>query len=308
MVHRKLKISSAVLAAGFVLLLNEAAVAQADFTGTWAGIYHEDWPERLPGPELGEYTGLPINEAARLQADSYDPDRYSVVQEFQCRPHSMDYSLRGGSVPLRIWYELDQKTQRLAAVRTRVQWMEMERTIYMDGRAHPPEGAPHTWQGFSTGEWIGRMLKVTTTHLKTSYLRRNGVPRSDKATVTEHWVRHGKYLTIVSHVDDPVFLDEPMVLSQTWALEPELVMTPFPCTPEPEVPMPEGTVPHYLPGTNEASARVSELYGLPLYVVRGGAETMYPQFRDLIDSEDIQTPLQCTRYCRCSALAPCRNR
>ena len=57
----------------------------------------------------------------------------------------------------------------------------------MDGRPHPPEYADHTWQGFSTGIWEGNMLTITTTHLKTNYIRRNGVPRSDKATLTEHW-------------------------------------------------------------------------------------------------------------------------
>ncbi len=68
---------------------------------------------------------------------------------------------------------------------------DSERTIYMDGRGHPPEYANHTWQGSSTAVWEGNMLTVTTTHLKENYLRRNGVPRSDQATVTEHWMRHG---------------------------------------------------------------------------------------------------------------------
>jgi len=44
----------------------------------------------VPGPELGDYTGLPLTEAARLRADSWDADRISVVQEYQCRPHSLE--------------------------------------------------------------------------------------------------------------------------------------------------------------------------------------------------------------------------
>ena len=55
------------------------AAAQVDFSGQWAPLYHEDNPERIPGPEPGDYTGLPLNEAARLQADSWDADRISVV-------------------------------------------------------------------------------------------------------------------------------------------------------------------------------------------------------------------------------------
>src|ERR1700691_3805885 len=76
-------------------LFSIPAFAQVDFSGEWAPLYHEDGPERLPGPELGDYTELPINDAARLRADSYDADRISVVPEYQCRPHGADYSMRG---------------------------------------------------------------------------------------------------------------------------------------------------------------------------------------------------------------------
>ena len=64
------------------------------------------------GPELGDYTELPVNDAARLRADSFDADRISVVQEYQCRPHGADYALRGlGN--LRVWSEIESGTQRL---------------------------------------------------------------------------------------------------------------------------------------------------------------------------------------------------
>ena len=89
-------------------LVAAPASAQADFTGQWAPLYHEDTIERVPGPELGDYTGLPLNEAGRLRADSWDADRISVVQEYQCRPHSADYSLRG-LAPLRISADYDQR-------------------------------------------------------------------------------------------------------------------------------------------------------------------------------------------------------
>ena len=55
--------------------------------------------------------------------------------------------------------------------------------VYMDGRPHPSKYAAHTWGGFSTGEWMGNTLKVTTTHVKDGYIRRSGVHRSDKATL-----------------------------------------------------------------------------------------------------------------------------
>ncbi len=83
---------------GFLILpalLSIPAFGQADYAGEWVPLFHEDLPERLPGPELGDYMGIPINAAARLRGDSYDPDRISVAQEYQCRPHGADYSMRG---------------------------------------------------------------------------------------------------------------------------------------------------------------------------------------------------------------------
>ena len=108
------------LQTGLVLALLLACAspvaAQVDFSGQWAPVYHEDNPERIPGPELADYTGLPLNDAARLQADSWDADRISVVSPYQCRPHSSDYGMRGlGN--LRVWAELDDK-QQLVAFRT----------------------------------------------------------------------------------------------------------------------------------------------------------------------------------------------
>ena len=53
---------------------------------------------------------------------------------------------------------------------------QQRRTIWMDGRPHPPEYAPHTFMGFSTGEWNGDILTITTTHIKAGYFRRSGMP------------------------------------------------------------------------------------------------------------------------------------
>src|SRR4029453_2250039 len=188
------------------LLLGGAApaAAEVDFSGQWAPVYHEDNAERIPGPELGDYTGLPINDAARLQADSWDADRISVVSPYQCRPHSADYGMRGLG-HLRVWTDLDEK-QQLGAFRAYMPAWGSERTIWMDGRPHPPDYAENTFQGFSTGVWEGNMLTITTTHQKTNYYRRNGGPSSDRGTGVEHWTRHGEFLTVITVVDDPVFL------------------------------------------------------------------------------------------------------
>jgi hypothetical protein len=68
-----------------------------------------------------------------MRADSWDADRISVVQEYQCRPHSSDYSLRG-LAPLRVWADYDPATQRIVAFHTHIGAYENKRTIYLDGR------------------------------------------------------------------------------------------------------------------------------------------------------------------------------
>ena len=78
----------------------------------------------------------------------------------------------------------------------------------MDGRPHPPEYALHTAMGFSTGKWEGDILTVTTDHLKEGWFRRNGLARSDRAVVTEHFIRHDDQLTWVTMVNDPAYLED----------------------------------------------------------------------------------------------------
>jgi hypothetical protein len=258
------------------LAVTGLASAETDLSGEWAPRYHEDLPERIPGPWLGEYHGVPINEAARARAESWSASMLSVP-EHQCVPHPADYATRGPS-HLRIWKDIDRMTQAVVAIKLHISAWGTERTIWMDGREHPPPHAFHTWQGFSTGKWDGNKLTVTTTHLKPGWLRRNGLPRSEHAVLREHFIRHGNYLTHVSVVDDPAFLTEPFIRSQNWVLEPYQVIAPYPCDPGDEVSLPRHAVPHYLPGENPHLDEYTQMYDLPAEGVRGGAETMYPDF------------------------------
>jgi hypothetical protein len=273
-------------------------MGQAAFTGNWAPLYHEDYPERVPGPELGDYMGIPITAAARLAADSYDADRISVVSEYQCRPHAGDYMMRG-LANMRVDEVLDPSTNQAMAIHLRMNFQEMERTIWLDGRPHPGPNAPHTFSGFTTATWDGNMLNGYTTHLKMNYLRRNGLPRSDKASFTEHWVRHGDYLTVTTHIVDPVYLEEPLVRSQTWILDNNQRLGRDICEYVPEVPKP-GVVPAHLPGTNPFLHEVADWYGLPYEATRGGAQSMYPEFRKGMGKPD-KVPEKCERYCTCGA-------
>ena len=255
-------------------------LAQRDPSGEWAPRFHEDQPERIPGPEIGDYLGLPINDAARLRADSWSASLLTLP-EHQCKPHPADYGPRGPA-NLRIWKEIDTATQQVLAYHTHISWQAPERTIWMDNRPHPPEYAAHTWQGFSTGKWEGDMLTVTTTHLKIGWIRRNGVPRSDKAVLTEHWIRHDNYLTLVSIINDPAYLTEPFIRTTDWVADPDQQIAPYPCESTTEIDRPFGVVPNYLPGTNPFLNEFATKLKLPQQAVRGGAETMYPEYQSKI--------------------------
>jgi hypothetical protein len=74
--------------------------------------------------------------------------------------------------------------------------------------------------GFSTGRWDGDMLVIETTHLKQGWVRRNGLPMSDQAHMTEYWVRNGDLLTQIVMLFDPVYLTEPLVKSTEFVRSP----------------------------------------------------------------------------------------
>ncbi len=193
--------------------------AQVDLEGGWAARQHEDAPERGGGPDIGDYLGLPINDANRLRGDSWSASLWTVP-EHQCIPHPADYGPNFS--PLRISKTEDPVTKEIVAWHTEMAWMNPVRTIWMDGRAHPPAHAPHTWQGFSTGKWEGDILTVTTTHLKPAYVRRNGLARSEKATLQEHFIRNGNVLTWISIVSDPGLSDRAVHQESKFLLRPRL--------------------------------------------------------------------------------------
>lgn len=222
------------LTVGFVALLLAAlastpARAQIDLSGEWVAKQHEDQPHRGGGADLGDYTGLPINDAARLKADTWDASILTLPEK-QCLPHPATYADRG-PMNMRVWNVLDPATKKVVAVQRLGSWMVPERTIWLDGRPHPPEWAPHTWQGFSTGTWEGNTLTVVTTHLKMAFIQRNGVAHSDQATMLEHFFRHGNYLSVATIVTDPVYLTEPFIRTSSWVLTLQQEHAPYPCGP-----------------------------------------------------------------------------
>lgn len=253
-----------------------SASAQADIVGNFDPIMHEDQIERIPGPDSGDYAGLPITEAARQRADAWSSSLLTLP-EHQCKPHPSTYGWRGVG-NLRITPVIDDRTEAIIAYEAHIRWQEQHRTIWMDGRPHPPEFAPHTWQGFSTGEWVGNVLKITTTHLKAGWIRRNGVMLTDQAFMTEYIFRHGPLLTHVYLVEDPAYLSEPMIKTNGFRIRNDNEMQPYPCSYVTEVPRAAGEVPHYLPGTNPDGQNYADAWNLPFEAVQGGAETALPEF------------------------------
>jgi cyclase len=272
-------IRSGIVAAWLLVLLGAApAFAQINFVGEWTGRYHEDQPDRVPGEEPGDFSGVPLNEAARLFGDSWDVARHSVL-EHQCAPYTLPYMFFGPN-QFRIWQEHNQDTQELIAIRMHMGTYQQERTIWMDGRPHPPDYAPHTFMGFSTGVWNGDTLTITTTHIKAGYYRRTGIPASDRITVVEHWIRHGNVLSQVTIATDPVYLSEPYIRSQEFVLmERGNTNWLYNCEYVMEVPKDKNEVPHYLPGANPWIGEFSSKHAMPEAGVRGGAETLLPEWK-----------------------------
>jgi len=260
------------------LMICRPAWAQISLEGEWTGRYQEDQMDRVPGGELGNYSGLPINEAARFYADSWDISRGSVP-EHQCQVYNLAHIFRG-PLQFRVWNEKDPDSQETIAIRMYLGTYEQSRTVWMDGRPHPPEYMPHSWMGFSTGEWRGDDLVVTTTHVKAEYLRREGVPLSDRVTVIEHFLRHGNVLTHVMIATDPVYLSEPMIQTQEFVvMERGNTNWLYNCETAEEIPRLKHDVPHFLPGANPGLTFFADKVGLPLEAVRGGAETTYPEYK-----------------------------
>ena len=252
------------------------ASAQIDLSGIWAPIMHEDSVERAAGPDIGDFLGLPINDAGRQRGETWSAE-ILTMEEHTCKPHPSTYGFRGVG-NLRITNTYDPTTFDVTKIDAHIQWMEQLREIWLDGRARPPDFAPHTWQGFSTGRWEGSALVVETTHLKAGWMRRNGLALSDRARMTERFIRHGDLLTHVSIIEDPIYLSEPLVKTSGFRLTTGVTIQPYPCQPAVEVERQPGEVPHYLPGQHPYAEEFAKKHNLPIEATRGGAETALPEF------------------------------
>jgi glyoxylase-like metal-dependent hydrolase (beta-lactamase superfamily II) len=279
--RRSLRRALLALSAG--LALASPAWAEIDISGEWGSRLHEDLQHRYDGAEAGDYTGLPLNAAGQRKADSWDASILSSPEE-QTKPHPAQYSLRGPGTNLRITKVMDPVTQELVAYTIEGLYGRADRTIWMDGRPHPSEHAEHQWQGFSTGKVVDDKLVVTTTHMKQGVIQRNGAAASFRSTMTEYWVRHGDLMTVTTFIDDPVYLEEPMVRSSTWKLTPGVgvdnrmafeVVDEVAGRPKDFVPAnPLGK--HY--------EEFGKTLGIPFQATQGGSATIYPEYQATLDA------------------------
>jgi hypothetical protein len=260
-----------------VTLWSRPTLAQVDISGMWRPL-----PRNQDGSGMiGDAAGLPISAENRWSRDAWSSDDFDVA-EWVCRPHSWDYGLEGPVSQVRFWPEIDQATQRVIAYHGHLSFDDQETTIWMDGRPRPPANALHTWSGFSTGEWDGSVLVVTTTHLKEAYIRRSGIMRSDRATLRTRWRRLGNYLQATSILYDPISVTEPYIRSSMmWVADPLGSMATWPCEEATETAVPRGKAPHFLPGKNPLPGldpKIADRFDTPFEARQGGAETMYPEY------------------------------
>ena len=251
-----------------------------DLAGSWAMSNDEELLIRIdPGPELENYTGFPLNAAARQKALAWN-STIQAVPEHQARPHPAQYSMRGPGPNFHMGEVIDPKTRQLVAYTITGLFQNANRTIWLDGRPHPSVFAEHLWNGFSTGVWEKGTLKVITTHMKQAFLQRNGIPSSPYGVMTEFFIRHGDRLLVISQVDDPIYLEEPMIRSSTFAWNPGQRENPIVQVEiADELPnLKPGDVPHYPLGFRQTD--YADSHGLPWEATLGGAETLYPEYAE----------------------------
>ena len=214
------------------------AAAPFDITGYWVSIVTEDWRWRM-FPIKGDYAGVPLNDEGRKAADAWDPAKDEAPEE-QCKAYGAVGIMR---IPGRfhITWQNDQtlKIETDAGKQTRLLHFGVAPLAAAD------------LQGVSKAEWEfaqlalafggdrggarSGSLKVTTTNLRPGYLRRNGVPFSANAKLTEYYdlVKEANgttYLVLTSTLEDPTYLTQPMITAAHFRKQADAAgWNPTPC-------------------------------------------------------------------------------
>lgn len=280
-------------ALGLLLLLLAAgrASAQFEFTGSWAPIGTEDVQnDSLPV----DYLGLALTDEGRTRALAYDESQKSMLER-QCQGWGAAYVVLG-PFGLHVSIQTDPATNRVVSY-TIDPWEDWNGlTIWMDNRPHPSAYALHTQAGFTTGRWEGGALAAHTTHMKAGFIRKTGVPLTDEATIDWRFYRHGDVLTVLMVARDPVYLEEPEIVSKSFRLSAQPLDYRTPCVTAFEGHEPGNSVPHFPPDKNPFFDEFMKFYSLPREAVLGYRETLYPEYRKKIKATYVPPP-PCTESC-----------
>jgi hypothetical protein len=193
------------------------AMAPVDLTGYWVSVVTEDWLYRMVTPKKGDYTSVPLKAEGRKLADAWDPTKDEASGD-QCKAYGAPALMR---IPGRLhitWQdESTLKVETDAGTQTR---------LFHFSPAGAGSGGD--WQGVSIANWEivagarapipGAGMKVTTTRFKPGYLRKNGVPYSANALLTEYYDRVNEgngdsWLIVKTIVEDPAYLNVPFITS-----------------------------------------------------------------------------------------------
>ena len=204
--------------------------ALIDLTGQWVSVITEDWRWRMMTPPKGDTASVPLNPAGRKAAAGWDlaADR---ARGDLCKAFGPPGLIRQPT-RIRIQWETDN-TLRLefdAGTQTR---------RFQFGA--PPAPGMRSLQGHSVARWFrqpqnrgifgrggdaqGGSLEVVTTNLAAGYLRPNGVPYSERATVKEFFDsftlpgNDGTWMIVTTVVDDPDYLTQEFVISSQFKKE-----------------------------------------------------------------------------------------
>jgi hypothetical protein len=201
--------------------------APVDITGYWVAYVTEDWRFRMITPPKGDYTRVPLNADGRKAADAWNPAADEAAGN-QCKAFGAAAIMR---VPGRFhvtWQDEETLTIESDAG-------TQKRALHFTP-SPPPAG--RSWQGHSIARWdaASQSMTVTTTNMRAGYLRWNGVPYSENATMTEYidlspLPDGGQLLIVTTTVDDPAFLARPFVVSSHYKKERDgSKWNPTPCT------------------------------------------------------------------------------
>lgn len=186
-----------------------------------AVVLHDTGAPELP---RGDYGGLKVKPAALAAAQAWDPKEDLSVAKV-CSPPSIIYAMQG-PFPMEVY----QGTELIVF---KLEYYDITRVIFMDGRGHPPKDAPHSKTGHSIGHWEGDELVVDTDHLEPSTITNNGLNHSEDVHVVERFrlSADGKTLLSTQQFEDPAVFDGHGARFIGWTKQPGNYVNPYDCDP-----------------------------------------------------------------------------